>query len=77
MKRIVYIIVILIIGTVIVLWMTRKRVDPRNLPLRFVSLAWQEATIATNKSIVSEWNKAHSDLKVEYIQGPGILHMII
>ncbi len=37
--------------------------------LRFVSLAWQEQAIAANKSIVNEWNAAHPDLQVEYIQG--------
>lgn len=43
--------------------------------LRFVSLAWQEQAIATNKSIVDEWNDAHPDLQVEYIQGTwGSVH---
>ncbi len=41
--------------------------DPDHL--RFVSLAWQEQAIATNKSIVNEWNAAHPNLQVEYIQG--------
>lgn len=69
MKRILYTVLFLVITTVIVLWLTSKHEVPKNQPLRFVSLAWQEATIATNKSIVAEWNKAHPDLKVEYIQG--------
>ena len=43
--------------------------------LRFVSLAWQEQAIATNKSIVSEWNAAHPSLQVEYVQGTwGSVH---
>lgn len=37
--------------------------------MRFVSLAWQESTIATNRAIVNEWNIKHPELKVEYIQG--------
>ncbi len=37
--------------------------------LRFVSLAWQEQAIATNKAIVEEWNAAHPNLPVEYVQG--------
>jgi ABC-type glycerol-3-phosphate transport system substrate-binding protein len=37
--------------------------------IRFVSLAWQEQSIQANKGIVSEWNRANPDRKVEYIQG--------
>lgn len=69
MKRILYTVLFLIIAIVIVLWFNRKHEVSPKQPLRFVSLAWQEATIATNKSIVAEWNKTHPDLKVEYIQG--------
>lgn len=45
--------------------------DPgqQNPSLRFVSLAWQERAIATNRSIVNEWNAAHPEMQVEYIQG--------
>lgn len=69
MKRIFYTILFLGVAAITVLWFTYKHENPKNQPLRFVSLAWQEATIATNKSIVAEWNNAHPDLKVEYIQG--------
>jgi ABC-type glycerol-3-phosphate transport system substrate-binding protein len=69
MKQIFYTVIFLVIVIVLVLWFTRKHEIPKNQPLRFVSLAWQEATIATNKSIVAEWNEVHPDLKVEYIQG--------
>ena len=37
--------------------------------LRFQSLAWQEESVAANKELVKEWNAAHSDVKVEYVQG--------
>lgn len=37
--------------------------------LRFVSLAWQERALATNRAIVAEWNAAHSEMPVEYVQG--------
>ena len=37
--------------------------------LRFLSLAWQEASVKANKDIVKAWNKAHPDIQVEYVQG--------
>ncbi len=37
--------------------------------LRFVSLAWQEQALRTNRAIVEEWNTAHPEMKVEYVQG--------
>lgn len=37
--------------------------------LRFVSLAWQEQSVAANLAIVEEWNKANPDIQVEYVQG--------
>jgi ABC-type glycerol-3-phosphate transport system substrate-binding protein len=48
---------------------TREKSEQKNVPLRFVSLAWQERSIETNLSIVKEWNDQHPDLQVEYIQG--------
>ena len=39
------------------------------ITLRFQSLAWQEESVAANKELVTEWNAAHSDVKVEYVQG--------
>ncbi len=36
--------------------------------IRFVSLAWQEQAIQTNKAIVAEWNQNHPDMPVEYVQ---------
>ena len=59
----------LVMGVVLVWWSVRKTDDHQIRPLRFVSLAWQEQAIATNKAIVNEWNAAHPDLQVEYIQG--------
>ncbi|MFF8726067.1 ABC transporter substrate-binding protein [Streptomyces sp. NPDC015171] len=37
--------------------------------LRFQSLAWQQESVTVNKELVQEWNAAHPDVKVEYIQG--------
>ncbi|MEW2318944.1 ABC transporter substrate-binding protein [Streptomyces bauhiniae] len=37
--------------------------------LRFQSLAWQQESVAANKELVREWNAAHPDVKVEYVQG--------
>jgi ABC-type glycerol-3-phosphate transport system substrate-binding protein len=39
------------------------------ITLRFQSLAWQEESVAANKELVKEWNAAHADIKVEYVQG--------
>ena len=69
MKRGTIIFFIVLVGVVLVYLFKGEDNDSRNIPLRFVSLAWQEAAIATNKSIVNEWNSAHPDLQVEYIQG--------
>jgi multiple sugar transport system substrate-binding protein len=37
--------------------------------IRFLSLAWQEQALATNRAIVNEWNTLHPDMMVEYVQG--------
>ncbi|UUN29891.1 ABC transporter substrate-binding protein [Streptomyces sp. FIT100] len=37
--------------------------------LRFQSLAWQDESVAANKELVKEWNAAHPDIRVEYVQG--------
>ncbi|MCX5561582.1 ABC transporter substrate-binding protein [Streptomyces sp. NBC_00038] len=39
------------------------------ITLRFQSLAWQEESVDANKELVEEWNAAHPDVKVEYVQG--------
>ncbi|MFE7649669.1 ABC transporter substrate-binding protein [Streptomyces phaeoluteigriseus] len=39
------------------------------ITLRFQSLAWQEESVEVNKELVKEWNAAHPDVKVEYVQG--------
>ncbi|GLZ80203.1 hypothetical protein Afil01_50100 [Actinorhabdospora filicis] len=39
------------------------------IKLKFLSLAWQEESVAANKKIVEAWNAAHSDVQIEYIQG--------
>lgn len=37
--------------------------------LRFQSLAWQKESVDANKKLVKEWNEAHPDVQVEYVQG--------
>ncbi|MEU3973160.1 ABC transporter substrate-binding protein [Streptomyces bacillaris] len=37
--------------------------------LRFQSLAWQKESVDANKQLVKEWNAAHPDVQVEYVQG--------
>ncbi|MFB7597320.1 ABC transporter substrate-binding protein [Streptomyces sp. NPDC056160] len=39
------------------------------ITLRFQSLAWQQESVAVNKELVREWNAAHPDVRVEYVQG--------
>ncbi|MET8863030.1 sugar ABC transporter substrate-binding protein [Nonomuraea sp. NPDC004580] len=35
----------------------------------FLSLAWQKESVAANKQLVDEWNKANPDIQVTYVQG--------
>ncbi|POX51842.1 hypothetical protein C3489_19230 [Streptomyces sp. Ru71] len=37
--------------------------------LRFVSLAWQDESVRATKALVREWNAAHPDVEVRYVQG--------
>ncbi|MFI7235864.1 ABC transporter substrate-binding protein [Streptomyces cyaneofuscatus] len=37
--------------------------------LRFQSLAWQKESVDVNKQLVKEWNAAHPDVQVDYVQG--------
>lgn len=39
------------------------------ITLRFQSLAWQQESVEANKELVAEWNAAHPDVRVEYVQG--------
>ncbi|ATW51327.1 ABC transporter substrate-binding protein [Streptomyces peucetius] len=43
--------------------------DDRTIRLRFQSLAWQKESVDANKELVEEWNAAHPDIQVEYVQG--------
>ncbi|MFF7964884.1 ABC transporter substrate-binding protein [Streptomyces sp. NPDC007903] len=43
--------------------------DGGPVTLRFQSLAWQQESVAANKELVREWNAAHPDVQVEYVQG--------
>lgn len=43
--------------------------------LTFGSYAWQGPTLAANKRIVAQWNKAHPDIHVQYVQmDPNTVH---
>nr|WP_055505623.1 sugar ABC transporter substrate-binding protein [Nonomuraea pusilla] len=37
--------------------------------LNFLSLAWQKESVAANKQIVDDWNKANPGIQVTYVQG--------
>ncbi|WP_433518059.1 ABC transporter substrate-binding protein [Nonomuraea sp. CA-143628] len=37
--------------------------------LNFLSLAWQKESVAANKQLVNEWNKANPTIQVTYVQG--------
>ncbi|TMU90480.1 sugar ABC transporter substrate-binding protein [Streptomyces sp. DASNCL29] len=47
----------------------RRRATGGRITLRFQSLAWQQESVAANKQLVGEWNAAHPDIRVEYVQG--------
>ncbi|MFJ1990030.1 ABC transporter substrate-binding protein [Streptomyces asiaticus] len=47
----------------------RRRATGGGITLRFQSLAWQQESVAANKQLVAEWNAAHPDIRVEYVQG--------
>jgi multiple sugar transport system substrate-binding protein len=37
--------------------------------LNFLSLAWQKESVAANKRLVADWNKANPGIQVTYVQG--------
>ncbi|MFE4826419.1 ABC transporter substrate-binding protein [Streptomyces sp. NPDC056672] len=43
--------------------------DGGRITLRFQSLAWQDESVQVNKELVNEWNAAHPEIRVEYVQG--------
>ncbi|MFF5256343.1 ABC transporter substrate-binding protein [Streptomyces leeuwenhoekii] len=43
--------------------------DDGRITLRFQSLAWQQESVAATKELVREWNAAHPEVRVEYVQG--------
>ncbi|BBJ40281.1 hypothetical protein SSPO_029990 [Streptomyces antimycoticus] len=47
----------------------RRRASDGRITLRFQSLAWQQESIEANKQLVAEWNAAHPDIRVDYVQG--------
>ncbi|MFD3660994.1 ABC transporter substrate-binding protein [Streptomyces sp. NPDC058659] len=46
-----------------------ERPDDGVVRLRFQSLAWQKESVDANKQLVAEWNAAHPDVQVDYVQG--------
>jgi multiple sugar transport system substrate-binding protein len=69
MKRSYGIGMLILAAGLLIYWSMSDNDGQQQRPLRFVSLAWQEGAIAANKAIVNEWNAAHPDMQVEYIQG--------
>ncbi|MBL1099942.1 ABC transporter substrate-binding protein [Streptomyces coffeae] len=47
----------------------RRRATGGKVRLRFQSLAWQKESVDATKRLVREWNAAHPDIAVEYVQG--------
>ncbi|MES9590141.1 extracellular solute-binding protein [Streptomyces sp. NPDC094045] len=45
------------------------RGDHGRIELSFQSLAWQKESVDANKQLVEEWNEAHPDIHVSYVQG--------
>ncbi|MFB7161668.1 ABC transporter substrate-binding protein [Streptomyces sp. NPDC056242] len=43
--------------------------DDGRITLEFQSLAWQKESVDANKQLVEEWNAAHPDIQVKYVQG--------
>ncbi|NUS15306.1 MAG: extracellular solute-binding protein [Streptomyces sp.] len=37
--------------------------------LDFLSLAWQEESVKANRALVAQWNAAHPEVRVRYVQG--------
>jgi len=68
MKRAAVLFGIVVLAGLMVLLLRRPATQVSG-GLRFVSLAWQERTLATNRAIVAEWNAAHPEMPVEYVQG--------
>ncbi|MFF8916295.1 ABC transporter substrate-binding protein [Streptomyces sp. NPDC015032] len=63
------------VATVLALLLTgcagtdRERGDDGHTELSFQSLAWQKESVDANKQLVKEWNEAHPDIHVTYVQG--------
>jgi multiple sugar transport system substrate-binding protein len=59
-----------VIGAAVLYYALRPARDggPSGHGLRFVSLAWQEETLAANRGILAEWNESHPGMPVEYVQ---------
>ena len=71
MKRVIVIgigIIVLLVA-VYVAFRPARNEGVSQYKIRFLSLAWQEQALATNRAIVNEWNARHPDMMVEYVQG--------
>lgn len=58
---------ILLVGIIILLAASCSKKQEHD-KIRFVSLAWQEQSLAATKGIINEWNKLHPEKEVEYVQ---------
>ena len=70
-RRTIIILLCGLVGVALAFGLLRRgeRSGETHQKLRFVSLAWQEQALATNRDIVAEWNAAHPEIPVEYVQG--------
>ena len=69
-KKILILLLIAVLAfSAIVFFKKPNEEKPSSNTLRFVSLAWQEQALATNKAIVAQWNAGHPEMPVEYVQG--------
>ncbi|HAV24307.1 MAG: hypothetical protein A2X67_02920 [Ignavibacteria bacterium GWA2_55_11] len=66
---VVSVVAIVLVTAAYVIGSRQNSGEPVHARLRFVSLAWQERALAVNRAIVAEWNAAHPEMPVEYVQG--------
>ncbi|GGY02009.1 ABC transporter substrate-binding protein [Streptomyces minutiscleroticus] len=61
--------VLALLGTLLTACSGGGEADDGRVTLRFQSLAWQQESVAATEELVAEWNAAHPDVRVEYVQG--------
>ena len=72
MRSLTILISCIVVASLLFLFVFNQKTEDRSdqpTKLRFVSLAWQEQALATNHSIVDEWNALHPEIQVDYVQG--------